>query len=136
MKRDFVSNEVAKLLKAKGFNEPCVMVYSTQGDLYECFELFGQMYGRMTNAVVVELVGKHNVQPVTAPTISSAVRWLAEEHNIHLDTAMVVSVDDKVMYDYTIHDGKQMIENRLTELFETREAAYDFALQHILKDLL
>ena len=136
MKKDFVSNKVAKLLKEKDFNEPCVMVYSTQGDLYECFELFGPMYGRITNTVVMSIVGKHNVQPVTAPTVSSVVRWLAEEHNIYLDTAMVVSVDDKIMYDYTIHDRKRMVENRLTELFETREAAYDFALQHILKDLL
>lgn len=136
MKKDFVSNEVAKLLKVNGFNEPCVMVYSTQGDLYECFELFGQMYGKMTNAVVMSIVGRHNVQPVTAPTILSVVRWLTEGYNIYLDTAMVVSVDDKIMYDYTIHDGKRMVENRLTELFETREAAYDAALQHILKDLL
>jgi hypothetical protein len=136
MKKDFVSNEVAKLLKSAGFNEQCVMVYSTQGDLYECFELFGPMYRRMNNAVIISIVGKHNVQPVTAPTVSSAVRWLAEEHKIHLDTAMVVSVDDKIMNDYTIHEGHRMIENRLTEFFETREAAYDFALQHILKDLL
>lgn len=136
MKKDFVSNEVAKLLKAEGFNEPCVMVYSTQGDLYECFELFGQMYGRMTNAVVISIVGKHNVQPVTAPTILSAVRWLAEEHNIYLDTAMVLLVDGKIMYNYRIHNGERVIENHLNVLFETREAAYDFALQHILKDLL
>ncbi|MBQ5454770.1 MAG: hypothetical protein IIT63_02970 [Prevotella sp.] len=136
MKKDFVSNKVAKLLKAEGFNEPCVTVYSTQGDLYECFELFGPMYGRMTNAVVMSIVGRHNVQPVTAPTISSAVRWLAENNRIFLDTNMVVTTAGEIKYDYTIHDGKQMIENRLTELFETREAAYDFALQHILKDLL
>ena len=109
---------------------------SIPGDLYECFELFGPMYGRMTNSVVISIVGKHNVQPVTAPTILSAVRWLAEEHNIYLDTAMVLLVDGKIMYNYRIHDGKRVIENHLNVLFETREAAYDFALQHILKDLL
>ena len=136
MKKDFVSNEVAKLLKANGFNEPCMAVYSTQGDLYECFELFGEKYGRMTNTVVISVVGKHNVQPVTAPTILSAVRWLAENHRIFLDTNMVVSTAGEIKYDYTIYEGEVMVENSLTNLFESREAAYDFALQHILKDLL
>lgn len=77
-KEDYVSLEVAKLLKGKGFNEYCgayyhlIWKYMTEE---ECFEVAPD-YG---------FRNKDNGYRAGAPTMYEAQKWLREKHNIHLD---------------------------------------------------
>lgn len=60
---DYVSFGVAKLLKEKGFNEPCHKAYNYEGCLCTGFT-----YGPY------------------APTLQMAVKWLREKHNLAIAT--------------------------------------------------
>lgn len=66
---DYVSFKVAKLLKEKGFNEPCLKQYYNNGELSD-----------------VSIEAKYNtiVNQVSAPTIQMVMEWLRKVHNIHI----------------------------------------------------
>lgn len=65
-KEDYVSLEVAKLLKEKGFDEDCMAFYTRDG-LFEC------------NSYINTNVLKH-----PTPTLYEAQKWLRKEHGIHI----------------------------------------------------
>lgn len=74
MEKDYVSLEVAKLLKERGFNEVCDRGYFiTDPDIAPLF------YGTFQNKGECCVSGH-----VTAPTLYVAQRWLREIHNIHI----------------------------------------------------
>jgi len=60
---DYVSFEVAKLLKEKGFDERCYKKYNSNGDLFDSTEF---TYGPK------------------APTIQMAMKWLREIYDLHI----------------------------------------------------
>ena len=70
---DYVSFETAKLLKEKGFNEPCLKQYYNNGELSN-----------------VSIEAKYNTidNQVSAPTLQMAMKWLREVHSatIIIDT--------------------------------------------------
>ena len=70
IEEDYVSFETAKLLKEKGFNEPCYTCYMVN-------EISHYDYC-LTNFEAIEDV-------VTAPTLQMAMKWLREVHNIHIE---------------------------------------------------
>ena len=66
---DYVSFEVAKLLKEKGFDQNCATYY-----------LDGQVWRHYHCEVIPK--GK---QIYAAPTQAMAMKWLREVHNLHID---------------------------------------------------
>ena len=64
---DYVSFDTAKLLKEKGFNEPCLKQYYKNGSLSD-----------------VSIEARYNTidNQVSAPTLQTAMKWLREVHNI------------------------------------------------------
>lgn len=77
-KEDYVSLEVAKLLKEKGFNEYCGAYYHLNWDDMteeECFEV----------APNHDFRNKDNGYRVGAPTLYDSQKWLREKQKIHLD---------------------------------------------------
>lgn len=72
IQENYVSFEIAKLLKERGFNEPCIGFYSTDGNF------FGESAYR--NNWIPEINGSIN-----APTLQMAMKWLREVHNLHID---------------------------------------------------
>ncbi len=69
-KEDYVSLEVAKLLKEKGFDEDCMAFYTRDG-LFEC------------NSYINTNVLKH-----PTPTLYEAQKWLRDRHKIHISVGM------------------------------------------------
>ena len=69
---DYVSFEIAKLLKEKGFNYPCRAVYSPKGTVRHYLK---------------EEVYAHNLKghKKLCPTIQMAMKWLRKVHNLHID---------------------------------------------------
>lgn len=71
---DYVSFEIAKLLKEKGFDEPTIGIYYKDGT----FEYLS--------------LNKWNskfVTPISAPTIQMVMKWLRIEYNIHIEPHIV-----------------------------------------------
>jgi len=72
IEEQYVSLEVAKLLKEKGFDEPCFKFYSSQGELGDW-----KYYPRRNKESFL-------VHKCSAPSQALAMRWLREVHHIHI----------------------------------------------------
>lgn len=86
-KEDYVSLEVAKLLKEKGYNEYCAAYYHLNWENMteeECFEV----------APNHDFRNKDNGYRVGAPTLYEAQKWLRNKYNIHI----IVETDYNNMY--------------------------------------
>ena len=86
----YVSFEVAKLLKEKGFDEKCQKVFNHNGQL-----LWAQIFMEGESFVdnkCIELVANYNNWNTHAqgeyaylcPTLQMAMEWLRKTHNIHI----------------------------------------------------
>lgn len=84
-KEDYVSLEVAKLLKEKGFNEPVLSQYSKCGSVWNCYE--PENFNESTGCF-------------SRPTLYEAQKWLRNKHNIHLVTQCVCYHKPTQHYDY------------------------------------
>ncbi len=129
MKEAYVSFEVAKLLKAKGFDEPCYLKYDGEGDL--SFNHVGYI---------------NDEKPcddfyVLAPTHQMAMVWLREEKNILIYVYPVIGLpvknDDTFYWQW---DGKKKRHNAPhigdKHNYETFEDAVEAALKYALENLI
>ena len=74
VKERYVSHEVAKLLKDKGFNEPCVGYYSPEGKL---------------KLLTYAETNSEWFKNTSAPTQQMACDWLIENYKIYIDVSFV-----------------------------------------------
>ena len=71
---DYVSFETAKLLKEKGFDEPCDFYIS---------ELFPSSITKYSD-YGIKYKNSQKEYVYSAPTLQMAMKWLREMHNIHI----------------------------------------------------
>lgn len=115
---DYVSFEVAKLLKEKGFNE--------------------RSYGSYTeDSVFQEGYGKWNSTPIyiAAPTLQMAMRWLREVHKTFIS---IIYENDGVFtanLKAPLKGVDCMIDNK-HNCWLTYEEAAEVAIKYCLKNLL
>ena len=78
IQEDYVSFEVAKLLKEKGFNERLLTYYLTAEDKKRgYFQIMAFTDDTIDN--------NHSVYCYLAPTLQMTMKWLREVHNLHID---------------------------------------------------
>lgn len=70
-KEDYVSLEIAKFLKEKGFNELCGYYFHTTGVLHD------SCHQKMSNSQLLE-------NWVSCPSLYQVQKWLRDKHNIHI----------------------------------------------------
>lgn len=89
---DYVSFEVAKLLKEKGFDEKCRALYTVWFD-----EVEGPKEDKAEN---------WNIEPryFSAPTLQMAMKWLREVHKITID---ILFKGDRIYYE--IHQNNEFV---------------------------
>ena len=82
MKEDFVSFETAKLLKEKGFDWDCIMVYDLEKPK-SCAD--GKLYDNFDNK-------NPNRFPdlCSAPSLAMAMKWLRKTHNLAISTSVTI----------------------------------------------
>lgn len=120
---DYVSFEVAKLLKEKGFNEPCVSKYCTDGS-------FDRAFHHYKNSEI-------NKDAYNAPTHQMAMKWLRKEHYIYADPIKQGNYNDCSEY-YTwivarmgiIHRNSSVVDKLSYE--EAVEAAIKYSLENLI----
>ena len=123
----YVSFEIAKLLKEKGFDENTLMVYMSYGDLCKC-----NRYDSIRNSNYNDIT--KNYFECTAPTHQMAMKWLREVHNI--DICVFPYQADYISYSYKVKIYKNKeIYLTITDS-KTYEDAVEAALKYCLQNLI
>jgi hypothetical protein len=126
-----VNSEIAKLLKEKGFNEKCKLLYK-DGELINC-----KPYNVVDNKTF------QSTRYYIAPIIAEVVSWLYKKHGIWIYSYKITPfVDDEFPYPkyvwISICDEKFVdIDNGLAinhhnSLTEAYEAAIEYALTKLI----
>ena len=128
IKEDYVSFEVAKLLKEKGFDEYCLKNYwSSDKELHDWkWEL---SYKRNSD-------GNRNTKDCAAPTLQMAMKWLREEKR----TSIIIEFDvTKRGYCPYVHqldyDMDWVVKWRINIPMKYEEAV-EVALKYTLENLI
>jgi len=114
---DYVSYEIAKLLKDKGFDESCLMCYTSDKKLGN--------YGHYKSCK------NSDVFALTAPTIQKAMKWLRKVHNIDIS----VTPDRKNGYSVLIFKDKRLPFDTL-DSYSTYEQVCEVAIKYCLQNLI
>ena len=131
---DFVTFEIAKKLKEKGFYYKCVSTYDKDG-------MLGDNYIQPTSIRAIgfdELLSSHNVENdgcIDAPTISQVLEWLREEKGLHI--AIGYSNVSKWRY-IIIHLGENFVKesNVWEKSFKSYEEAALAGIEYCLDNLI
>lgn len=128
IKEAYVSFDVAKLLKEKGFNEYCSAFYTHDKELNKGKTL--------TNAAIDDGI---TYCDVSAPTHQMAMAWLREEYNIILDICPNLDLDCECIGTYCriiYKDNKRVPLGVDYDDFATYEQAVEAALKYSLENLI
>jgi hypothetical protein len=130
---DYVSFETAKLLKEKGFDEACHAYYD--GGHRHLLKFVQN--GLYNNAGVVA-----NSGICVGPTLQMAMKWLREEHRLHISAEMGFDADNHQYYFFVpsvcrFSDKSGEYENPFGEKeFDTYEEACEAAIRYCLENLI
>lgn len=126
IKEAYVSFEVAKLLKEKGFDVSCYGRYSVRSKEFhlDCTKAYNNGSNFM----------------YSAPTHQTAMRWLREVHNLCIEVYVIKNYDKKICeYTYTIMDlnfpgSDDGID--CCNKYKTYEQACDAAIKYCSENLI
>lgn len=123
---DYVSFEIAKLFKEKGFDEICIGFYTPQKELH--FTFLGE-----TNSMWLD-------DSISAPTLQMAMKWLREVHNYNISICLDSYVEPyDNQYYILIRRRKDKYENISPceqVFFDTYEEACEAAIKYCLENLI
>ena len=121
IKEDYVSFEIAKLLKEKGFDEATIGTYYKDGTFnYLCLNTWNSKF----------------ITPISAPTLQMAMKWLREVHNIHIDTCSIWDVTHWIYQVFII--TPRTAHNSYVDkiLYTSYEQAIEAAIKYCLENLI
>lgn len=137
IKEAYVSFEVAKLLKEKGFDCPCHGTYDTavtggKPKFFE-YEVLNYFPNGMKNSD-----DKYGMV-ISAPTYQMVMAWLREIHNIFIviEPYTYNYVDEKISsYVASLWQGDNCCENITSKNYPTYEETVEAAIKYCLENLL
>jgi hypothetical protein len=122
IKEDYVSFEITKLLKEKGFDEPCYMAYVPTNRKHMMRNDAGH-----SNSM-------HPDDYYAVPTLQMAMKWLRKIYGIDI----VIEISDPSVKDRkyycVIWDGNN--NSHILDLFNSNEEACEAAIKYCLKKLI
>lgn len=144
---DYVSFEVAKLLRDKGFDAGCRYYYIQTGEMFEIDTRFHTVLTTQ-ELLNLQIVGEKEERCV-APTLQMAMKWLREVHNIHTEICLYKTNEDDIetkkskkapYYIFGVWDTVtgNIVDKRLTNDFigDTYEEACEAAIKYCLENLI
>lgn len=124
---DYVSCNIAKLLKEKGFDENCAALYHLKTG-----EIIQQGVGYVFNNSQWENF-------VSAPTLQMAMKWLRNIHDIVCSVGLFTDLPEMPPY-WSFNILNQSTANVMYEAFdvkcETYEEAAEAAIKYCLENLI
>ncbi len=149
---DYVSFEVAKLLKEKGFDESTIFVYYDFLPSSLCFPNEKRKMGALDLFYYDETTqvnnSFNNSMPIpkyisggvySAPTIQMTMKWLREVHNIHIEVGLQENInEDKFQYRVKLFNPKTStwVLNAKVHNWNTYEDACEAAIKYCLENLI
>lgn len=124
IEEDYVSFETAKLLKEKGFDEPCFALYNPEGELILCGI-------RLSNTQVERVPGSYS-----APTHQMAMKLLREVHNIHIKINLDSFDGINPIYEALYDDVTNIRIDNFIDYGDTYEEACETAIKFCLEHLI
>lgn len=129
---DFVTFEIAKKLKEKGFIELCLACYIDDTLYYN--------YSNKNRVCYKDCYLSHNLMPecsvsdkfVDAPTISQVLKWLREEKKIYV----LIEAEYEDWFEYKIVQTIKGIRGSSTRVYETFEEAVLAGIEYVLDNLI
>lgn len=154
IKNDYVSFNIAKLLKEKGFDAYCfyVWVKPVIGDIPHLMATPYFVEGETTtNREVLDIVAKNNiymygfdnrVEAFLCPSLELVMKWLREIHNIFIQINIVphttLTMEQKY-YFFTIYKNRRKLGFRkdfTEECYFTHEQACEAGIKYCLEYLI
>lgn len=138
IQEDYVSLEVAKLLKEKGFDESIETLIRPDGKIYHIEDYSVSQNPRKTirNSEI-------NIysDDVCCPTHQMAMKWLRNAHNIHINGDWSYKNKPEETGDFSVEyymDVMSPVKNieHLTDYYPTYEDAVEAALKYCLTNLI
>ena len=125
---DYVSFEIAKLLKEKGFK-----------GLGNCFYEKGRIID--FNNYWWRITPKERYNSIEAPTLQMAMKWLRKEHYCHIVIDYTFTADanlseEYVSYCYKVENAKTYMQYTHNEWYNTYEEACEAAIKYCLEHLI
>lgn len=123
-KEDYVSLEIAKLLKEKVFDEPCLATRLKNGDL--------RVYDIEQSADNLTRVGDDYYE-FLCPTLYEAKKWLRDKHDIDIvvEPEIDENTDKKIGYCFDLYTDFPSVS--YSSIFETYEEALNAGILESLK---
>lgn len=134
---DYVSFEVAKLLKEKGFDIPCHAVYDiavTGGTpKFNKYEVLNHFPHGMKNSD-----DKYGMV-ISAPTYQEVMKWLRTKHNLSIEVyrtacgyvGCIVAIPSGTDIKFFDKDGDDLSSGQYTKWEYACEAAIKYYLEHL-----
>ena len=132
-----VNFEIAKLLKDKGFDEPCYNAYNKHG-----MQFANGWLEYIWEDEITLPFNKNALWPedVLAPTIAEVVMWLYEKYGIWISVQLYVHLGNVSKFQFTIQSQKSKSINSIVQLntnpFNSPTEAYSAAIEYTLNNLL
>lgn len=134
MNEDFVGFDLAKKLKEKGFNQPCLAHY-TNGK----FEYNIAYCDKVTLHDLYENWGNGSGCFVDAPTISQVLKWLREEKNIDVEIHAEAGMLGNKVYvpfistytEFTFATSPDIVRYRQKKFNPTRTLPHEIVPAHV-----
>jgi len=125
---DYVSFEIAKLLKDKGFDEPCHCFYEYRKRLYNDMDKY------FPDGMKNSDHDKEGNKGISAPTLQMAMKWLREVHNLYVDIRINInnSLYSFKIYSVGISGAKAFTEYRIKSYEAACEEAIKYCLEHLI----
>ena len=139
---DYVSFEVAKLLKEKGFDGECRAFWKDwKGEIRLCSCNRAHMFDYCHNSML-ERYNDAEETNIAAPTLQMAMKWLREVHNIHPNIVVEVYGPYPLYKIDRICDGDEEkwvdfeSDENTSCLYNTPEEACEAAIKYCLENLI
>lgn len=129
IEEDYVSAEVARLLKEKGFNQPLLT-------FYVCVD---NNYSNEVDVMVFtdDTIENNSDLYVLAPTLQMAMKWLREIHNLNIEIDTIGRKDKNTLsWRSTVYNLNNQYECYYNETCESYEQACDEAIKYCLETLI
>jgi len=127
---DYVSFEIAKLLKEKGFNEKLLTFYLTDEAKKEgCFQIMAFTDDEIDN--------NHSNHCYLAPTLQMAMKWLREVHKIFIEISISIDLNGEYHYRYSILNKEcKYVRKGYIDFDWNYEQACEAAIKYCLENLI
>lgn len=146
---DFVTFEIAKKLKDKGFREKCLLHYEATGGFFSnSIDTYERPNQELDYSDFLECYNVGNsIGLIDAPTMSQVLKWLREEYKLHLSPCVITDYDDDFSCHYTYwsfivvntESGDTIYRNYdrvIEQRYNTYEEAALAGIEYVLDNLI